>query len=570
MAQFGDYLHDRILRQTVEAAAQHTYGATGSSQRSFDPGDVLQMLSPRQLLALHRVAMRADLNGNGSVDYGRVGPRLPTAGARDLKEALHGILAVQAASASAPPERELTEGEQHLDRGLRSLFAEEQLESFTDRNGIGLRGSTGLVQDRTVDSRVHAPAARSMVDNLAKATNSNRRDVLSRLLATPADQRFDLAASMMVGRGDGMSRDHRDHAQNRMARTMNQQFSSLGATANRYNRIGNQWKSRNRLVKGAVYLGVGAAVVAQPWLIPVLVAARFVHPIQRLQRARRELTATVRGSRSVGQARKILDHEHGVAGRLSSDRQAAMVQAPRSGPGPDQQQTGVRPQGGQQGLHIPGVAPDGTDLTGQRPSGWAQDTSAQQAPGQAAYPSWNVQGQPPQVGAPMPAWALQPDGQRAQAGGQLPDPSQQAPQTLPGQVAPGQVAPGQVVPGLDHAMPVGDPDVTQPVVTQPGQPPVQAGVAAPDGSTPLQAAGPPEAGQPQAADEAPAPFTWPEGLAFPGEGAPGADQQAWNTANAGVAGPRAGTPAEAAQTAGASGRPAGPARGAGPAETERH
>ena len=463
MAQFGDYEHDLILRQTVQAAARHAYGVTGSDQRGFDPGAVLDILAPRQILALHRLANRATLNRDGSVDYGRrVGPRLPGSRARDLKEALHSILAIQAATASAAPQRQLTAGEQHLDSGLRSLFAEEQVRSFADGNGIGRRRSSGLVQDRTTESRVFAPAAKAMVDDLAKATGSSRADVLNRLLSTPADQRFDLAASMMVGRGEGMAQDHRDHARNRMAEAMNQQFTGLGKTAKRYEGIGRRWRAQNRLVKGLVYLGVGAAVISQPWLIPVLVAGRFLHPIQRLQRVAQEIGASARGSRSVGQARKILDHEHETAARLAGGRQVAFVQTPGQTPAPasgqapapasdrGQPPAGREAQASQQ-VHVPGVGADGTDVTapprdGTQGPGQAvpgQTAPGQTAPGQAV-PGQAVPGQGARV--PMPAEALQ----------------------HPGQVAPGQAVPGQAVPGQDGRVPM-PAEALQPV-----RPPVTA------------------------------------------------------------------------------------------------
>ena len=559
MADFGDYEHDRILRQTVKAAAQHAYGVTGSSERVFDPGDVLEMLSPRQILALHRVAQHADLNGDGSVDYGRrTGPRLPTAGARDLKEALHGILAVQAASASAPPEGELTAGEQQLDRGLRSLFAEEQLESFTERNGIRPRGSLRLVQDRTVDSRVHAPAARSMVDSLAKATGASREEVLSRLLATPADQRFQLAAAVMMGRGEGMAADHREHATNRMAQTMDDQFAKLGSTAKKYGRIGRQWKRQHPIVKGLVYAGMAAAVVTQPWVLPVLIAARIARPIQRLQRAQRELTAVAQGSRGVGKAQKILAHEFEVAGRLAPGRRAATLQAPgRTGPAA---QPGSAPQqAGPPQVHVPGIAPDGTDLT----------THVQpQAPDRADL------GPPPVTGAPMPPWMLQGQGPATA-------PVQTAPvQTAPVQTAPVQTAPVQTAP-VQTAPVETAPSGTAPVETAPGeaaQHQAAQGEAAQGEAGPGEVAGA-EEGQPVAA-EAGHPgaqgYRWPGELAaFPGDPASPqqGDHQVWNTAavaTAGVADPRAGTRAEAEHTTAAARQPSGHGRTTGPTETERH
>ena len=540
MADFGDYEHDRILRQTVKAAAQHAYGVTGSSERVFDPGDVLEMLSPRQILALHRVAQHADLNGDGSVDYGRrTGPRLPTAGARDLKEALHGILAVQAASASAPPEGELTAGEQQLDRGLRSLFAEQQLESFAESNGIRTRGSLRLVQDRTVDSRVHAPAARSMVDSLAKATGGSREEVLSRLLATPADQRFQLAAAVMMGRGEGMAPDHREHATDRMARTMDDQFAKLGSTATKYNRIGRQWKRQHPIVKGLVYAGMAAAVVTQPWVLPVLVAARFARPLQRLQRARRELSAVAQGSRSVGKAQKILAHEFEVAGRLAPDRRAAVLQAPaRTGQAP--QPFGPPQQGGPPQVHVPGIGPDGTDLTTH-----VQPQAQPQAPDRGDL------GPPPTVGAPMPSWTLQPQP------GLAPDPA--TPPTAPEPVAAG-TAP-------------------EPVAAAPAPEPVAAAAGGNEQLGEGPRTGEAELGQPVAAQGGGHPgaqgYQWPGELAaFPGD--PGSpqqgDQQVWNTAavaTAGVADPRAGTRAEAEHTTAAARQASGHGRSTGPTETER-
>jgi hypothetical protein len=569
MARALTYGEEQLYLRLVDAAGSHVRGVLGVVGAGPDAADVRAALATDQYQALGRLVRGARTDEFGGVRFRRgPGPIRPSR-TRALKTGLQAVMAAHVADAAPPAQGQMSEADYYLDRGLRTAFAEQELGSFMERNGVRRPLTFGAVRDRGADTHVYGVAANALVGDIAKRTNMSKRDVMQQLLTTPPDKRIDLAAGMLSGRAGGMPAQQRDYARNAMANTMRGQFGRLGRTATSFDQIGQRWKRLPRWMK----ILVGVVVVTNPSCIPLLLAARATRAIQRSQRFGHRRMAAYQAHAAVRTAERTLARELQSVG--ADGRPVVGRHAPTPG-----RQTPQSPQPWQQ---FPGRT-EQLDWASQQ--AWARQHPNQglNGPGQV-QPPW-----PPGYDAPIPVAAshqqpgldtpTQPIQTPATAANQSPQHTRVTadPQQTPLATGPAT----QPVPsGLDAPTQRITPGANGPQQTPGAGGPQQAGW--PPGFDPSTPAAPPtqEAGghepRPTAPEEPGTQFQWPAELAWPGDGVKASASSdpasrelpaGWNAATTGIARPQPGA-ANAAESESA--RPTSTTRGrtTGPNHTRR-